>query len=93
MKTTALAVLALLGTFARPGAVEPPLVLDLWPGKPPGDVGIPDEEKFFELMSNGKVHLVAGKPTKCQALARMSAPSAVEESPSQGLAHESSPRE
>ena len=63
MKTTLLAVLALLGTFSgRP--VDPALVLDLWPGKPPGDVGIAGEEKFFELMSNGKIYLVGGKPTK-----------------------------
>jgi acetyl esterase/lipase len=45
-------------------AADKPLVLDLWPGKPPDDVGIPGEEKFFELKVNGKPHQVAGKPTK-----------------------------
>jgi acetyl esterase/lipase len=41
-----------------------PLVVELWPGKPPGDVGIAGEEKFFELMVNGKPYQVGGKPTK-----------------------------
>jgi acetyl esterase/lipase len=41
-----------------------PLVVDLWPGKPPGDVGITGEEKFIELMVNGKPYQVGGRPTK-----------------------------
>ena len=41
-----------------------PLVVDLWSGKPPGDVGITGEEKIFELMVNGKPYQVGGKPTK-----------------------------
>jgi acetyl esterase/lipase len=45
-------------------AAEKPQVLDLWPGKVPGDVGIEGEEKFIELKVNGKPYEVAGKPTK-----------------------------
>ena len=45
-------------------AAEKPLVLDLWPGKPPGDLGIQGEEKFIELKVDGKPYQVAGKPTK-----------------------------
>jgi acetyl esterase/lipase len=41
-----------------------PLVVDIWPGKPAGDVGITGEEKFFELKVGGKPYQVAGKPTK-----------------------------
>ncbi len=46
-------------------ANDPPLVIDLWPGKPADDnadsIG---EEKFIELKVNGKSYEVAGKPTK-----------------------------
>ena len=46
-------------------AADPPLVVDLWPGKPADDnadsIG---EEKFIELKVNGKTYEVAGKPTK-----------------------------
>jgi len=45
-------------------AAEKPVVLDLWPGKVPGDVGITGEEKFIELKIDGKPYQVAGKPTK-----------------------------
>jgi acetyl esterase/lipase len=45
-------------------AVEKPQVLDVWPGKVPGDVGITGEEKFIELKIDGKPYQVAGKPTK-----------------------------
>jgi acetyl esterase/lipase len=38
-------------------------VVDLWPGKPAGDVGIPGEEKWIELKVGGKPYDVAGKPT------------------------------
>lgn len=58
---------SLLACFfaAWPGrTAEKPLVIDLWPGKPPGDVGIMGEEKWLELMVQGKPYLVAGKPTK-----------------------------
>jgi acetyl esterase/lipase len=41
-----------------------PQVVSLWPGKPPGDVGITGEEKFIELKVGGKSYEVAGKPTK-----------------------------
>jgi acetyl esterase/lipase len=64
MKRTAPALVVTIFLTTWLTAAEPPLVLDLWPGKPPGDVGIAGEEKFFELKVNGKPHLVAGKPTK-----------------------------
>ena len=43
---------------------EGPVVVDLWPGKVPGDVGIVGEEKFIELKVNGKPYEVGGRPTK-----------------------------
>ncbi len=46
------------------GSAAEPLVLDLWPGKVPGDVGIAGEEKFIQLMKDGKSLEVGGKPTK-----------------------------
>ncbi len=46
------------------GAADQPLVVDIWPGKVPGDIGISGEEKFFELQVGGKPYEVAGKPTK-----------------------------
>jgi acetyl esterase/lipase len=50
---------------AGPGtAAEKPLVVDVWPGKVPGDVGITGAEKFIELKVNGKPYEVAGKPTR-----------------------------
>ena len=46
-------------------AADAPLVIDVWPGKPADDnaetIG---EEKFIQLMVNGKPYEVAGKPTK-----------------------------
>ncbi|HEY2342752.1 MAG TPA: alpha/beta hydrolase [Chthoniobacteraceae bacterium] len=45
-------------------ALADPLALDLWPGKPPGDVGISGDEKFIELKMDGKPYEVGGKPTK-----------------------------
>jgi acetyl esterase/lipase len=39
-------------------------VIDIWPGKVPGDVGIIGEEKFIELKVAGKTYEVGGKPTK-----------------------------
>ena len=44
-------------------AVDPPLVVDIWPGKAPDDAGIAGEEKFIELKVGGKPYEVAGKPT------------------------------
>jgi acetyl esterase/lipase len=41
-----------------------PLVVELWPGKPPGDVGISGDEKFIELKVNGKPYEIAGRPVK-----------------------------
>lgn len=57
-------ILALLTTTPISHAAEQPRVINLWPGKVPGDVGIAGEEKFIELKMNGKPYEVAGKPTK-----------------------------
>jgi acetyl esterase/lipase len=65
MKHIAASVSLLLCGFALWPAAEGPQVLDLWPGKPPGDVGISGEEKFFQLKTrDGKPYEVGGKPTK-----------------------------
>lgn len=53
----------LLGTLSSLQAAEP-VVVDIWPGKPPGDVGIAGDEKFFELKVQGKTYEVGGKPTR-----------------------------
>jgi acetyl esterase/lipase len=51
---------------ADPGlAAENPLVVDLWPGKVPGDdAATIGAEKFIQLMVRGKAYEVGGKPTK-----------------------------
>ena len=61
MRKVAILIVSLIpsSTFA-----QQPSVVDLWPGKPPGDVGIAGEEKFFQLMVKGKPYEVDGKPTK-----------------------------
>lgn len=56
-------LVVILSSFGSLCAAEP-LVVDLWPGKAPGDVGIAGEEKFFELKVGGKLYEVGGKPTK-----------------------------
>jgi acetyl esterase/lipase len=61
--TMALFLLILLITTG-PATAQDPLVVPIWPGKPADDVGIPGEEKFFELMVKGKPYTVGGKPTK-----------------------------
>ncbi len=43
---------------------DPPQVIDLWPGPAHGDVGIPGEERFFELKVGGKPYEIAGRPTR-----------------------------
>ena len=45
-------------------AGDRPLVVNVWPGKVPGDTGIAGEEKFIELKVGGKPYQVGGKPTK-----------------------------
>jgi acetyl esterase/lipase len=57
-------VLTLAGWTAAAAPAEGPVVVDLWPGKVPGDVGIAGEEKFIELKVNGKPYEVGGRPTK-----------------------------
>jgi acetyl esterase/lipase len=66
MKRIAAFLSLLLGFCAvcPSSAADKPLIVDLWPGKVPGDVGITGEEKFFELQVKGKPYEVAGKPTK-----------------------------
>ncbi len=63
MKLISTAALLVLCASGSPQA-EPPLVVDLWPGPPAGDVGISAEERFRDLKVNGKPYEVAGKPTK-----------------------------
>src|SRR5258708_21979483 len=48
----------------EPAVAQKPQVLDIWPGKPAGDVGIAGEEKVFQLMVGGKPYQVDGKPTQ-----------------------------
>jgi acetyl esterase/lipase len=62
--TASLALLVGLSAASPAPPTNPPLVLDLWPGKTPDDAGIPGEEKFFELQVGGKPHQVGGKPTR-----------------------------
>jgi acetyl esterase/lipase len=47
-----------------PAMAQKPQVLDIWPGKPAGDVGIAGDEKLFELKVGGKPYQVDGKPTQ-----------------------------
>jgi acetyl esterase/lipase len=58
------ALLAFFSQASSAPAAEKPLVVNVWPGKVPGDVGISGEEKFIELKVDGKPYEVAGKPTK-----------------------------
>lgn len=61
MKIIALCFVAI--PLGIPAIDADPLVLDLWPAKPPGDAGIAGEERFFQLMPDGKIHEVGGRPT------------------------------
>jgi len=45
-------------------AANQPIVVPIWPGKVPGDLGISGEEKFIQLQVAGKPYQVAGKSTK-----------------------------
>ncbi|HEY7118966.1 MAG TPA: alpha/beta hydrolase [Tepidisphaeraceae bacterium] len=63
-RASSLSLLILICLACEAGAADPPRVVDLWPGKPPGDVGIAGQEKFIELKMGGKAYEVAGKPTK-----------------------------
>ncbi|HXX93135.1 MAG TPA: alpha/beta hydrolase [Planctomycetota bacterium] len=65
--------LGLLGLLVTVSAATPspsvapagaPSVVDLWPGAPPGDVGLQGEEKWLELKVGGKPYEVGGKPTR-----------------------------
>jgi acetyl esterase/lipase len=61
MRIAAVAVL-LLSLAAAPSGES--TVVDLWPGKPPDDAGIPGAERFFQLQMNGKPYEVGGRTTK-----------------------------
>lgn len=54
--------LLLLSLSTAPSA--DPRIVALWPGKAPGDAGIPGAERFFQLQVDGKSYEVGGKPTK-----------------------------
>jgi acetyl esterase/lipase len=57
--------LILMVLAVRGRAAEPTAVVNLWPGKPPGDAGIAGPEKFIEIKNKeGKPHEIAGKPTR-----------------------------
>jgi acetyl esterase/lipase len=46
-------------------AAAEPTVVDLWPaGRAADDVGIPGEERFFDLLVQGKPYTIAGRPTR-----------------------------
>jgi len=59
---------ALIGCFLAlsVAAADAPakVVVDIWPGKVPGDVGIAGEEKSFELKVGDKPYEVGGRPTR-----------------------------
>ncbi len=62
--TAGLMVFASLSMSLQSMAAEQPLVIDVWPGKPADDnADTIGEEKFIQLMVNGKPYEVAGKPT------------------------------
>jgi acetyl esterase/lipase len=64
-RTASTISLIVLLSMTCPGrAADKPLVVDVWPGKVPGDVGVSGEEKFIELKVSGKPYEVGGKPTK-----------------------------
>ena len=63
MKRPVALSLFLAAVAAAPAGAGPESI-DLWPGTPAGDVGIPREEHFRELKVNGKDYEVGGKPTK-----------------------------
>jgi acetyl esterase/lipase len=61
---SSLVLLTYVSVTCLSAAADQPLVVDIWPGKVPGDVGITGEEKFRELIVGGKPYEVGGKPTK-----------------------------
>lgn len=57
--------LSLIVTASARATADEPLVIDVWPGKPADDdAATIGEEKFRDLIVNGKPYEVAGKPTK-----------------------------
>jgi acetyl esterase/lipase len=82
LHTARSASLLLVLAIAGPAAAQTPLVLDIWPGKPAGDVGIAGDEKSFELKVGGKPYQVDGKPT--QWLTNVSRPTLTVYRPAKG---------
>ena len=70
MHRSAAIAVVLLSLGAAPSA--DPAIVDLWPGKPPDDAGIPGVERSFQLEVKGKPYEVGGRPTKW--LTNVSAP-------------------
>jgi acetyl esterase/lipase len=48
MRPTVLSLVLLLGSVSLAAGAEKPLTLDLWPGKPPGEMGEIDKEKVLD---------------------------------------------
>ena len=62
---TRLTLSLILGLLSSATKAAEPLVVDIWPGKPAGDdAGKIGEERFRDLIVNGKPYEVDGKPTK-----------------------------
>jgi acetyl esterase/lipase len=64
MKPAALPFLLCLFLSPPVTPADPPLVVEIWPGKPPGDSSAIGEEKFIEMKVGGKPYQVFGRPTK-----------------------------
>ncbi len=63
--TVRITLFAALAFLPRGLASEPTLVVDVWPGKPPGEIGNIGEEKFWDKRPDGKpIPDVGGKPVK-----------------------------
>jgi acetyl esterase/lipase len=77
MIRVALALLCLL--VAGPVVAVEPVIIELWPGKVPGDIGIRGEEKSFEAPPRktepDKPYRVAGRP--CKLITNVSKPTIV----------------
>lgn len=65
MKQLVFALMLIAGLFVNEVDADDPLVIDVWPGKPADDdASTIGEEKFRELIVDGKPYMVAGTPTR-----------------------------
>lgn len=65
MKQFALALSLVASLFVNAVEADDPLVIDVWPGKPADDdASTIGEEKFFELIVDGKPYTIAGRATR-----------------------------